>query len=82
MACGVLFLLSAEYSTVMCGVFALRYTSVSEILVPGFGRCLVVPEQDAWARGMAAYVRDGYGAFRQPNFECGCCEMLFLWCVV
>ena len=26
---------------------------------------------------MAAYVRDGYGAFRQPNFECGCCEMLF-----
>ena len=30
------------------------------------------------ARGMAAYVRDGYGAFRQPKFECGCCEMLVL----
>ena len=29
------------------------------------------------ARGMAAYVRDGYGAFRQPKFECGCSEMLF-----
>ena len=29
------------------------------------------------ARGMAAYVRDGYGAFCQPKFECGCCEMLF-----
>ena len=28
------------------------------------------------AHGMAAYVRDGYGAFRQPKFECGCCEML------
>ena len=28
------------------------------------------------ARGMAAYVRDGYRAFRQPKFECGCCEML------
>ena len=28
------------------------------------------------ARGMAAYVRDRYGAFRQPKFECGCCEML------
>ena len=28
------------------------------------------------ASGMAAYVRDGYGAFRQPKFECGCCEML------
>ena len=25
---------------------------------------------------MAAYVRDEYGAFRQPKFECGCCEML------
>ena len=28
------------------------------------------------ARGMDAYVRDGYGAFRQPKFECGCCKML------
>ena len=25
---------------------------------------------------MTAYVRDGFGAFRQPKFECGCCEML------
>ena len=25
---------------------------------------------------MAAYVRDGYGAFNQHKFECGCCEML------
>ena len=25
---------------------------------------------------MAAYIRDGYGAFRQPKFEGGCCEML------
>ena len=30
-----------------------------------------------WAHGMAAYVRDGYGAFHQPKFECGCCEMMF-----
>ena len=28
------------------------------------------------AREMAAAVRDGYGAFRQPKFYCGCCEML------
>ena len=28
------------------------------------------------ARGMAAYVREGYGAFRRPKFECGCCEVL------
>ena len=25
---------------------------------------------------MAAYVRDGYGVFYQPKFECGCCKML------
>ena len=25
---------------------------------------------------MAEFVRDGYGAFRKPIFECGCCEML------
>ena len=28
------------------------------------------------ARGMAAYVRDGYRTFSQPKFECGCCEVL------
>ena len=27
---------------------------------------------------MAVYVRDGYGAFRQPKFGCGCSEMLVL----
>ena len=30
---------------------------------------------------MAAYVRDRFGAFHQPKFECGCCEMLvFMVC--
>ena len=28
------------------------------------------------ARGMAAYVQDGYGAFRQPKFECVCYELM------
>ena len=28
------------------------------------------------ACGMAAYVQDGYGSFRQPKVECGCCKML------
>ena len=28
------------------------------------------------ACGMAAYVRGRFGAFRQPKFECGWCEML------
>ena len=28
------------------------------------------------ARELAAYVQDSYGAFRQPKFECGFCEMM------
>ena len=28
------------------------------------------------AQGIAAYLRYGYGAFRQPMFECFCGEML------
>ena len=32
---------------------------------------------------MATYVRDGSGAFCQPKFECGCCEMMvFMVCGV
>ena len=50
---------------------------VSEVLVPGFGHpVLLCRDNIPRARGMAAYVRDGYGTFPQPKFECGCCEML------
>ena len=50
---------------------------MSELMVPVFGRPVMLC-QDGMprARGMAADVRDGYGAFRQPKFECSCCEML------
>ena len=42
---------------------------VSEELVPGFGRpVLLCRGKMPRARGMAAYVRDGYGAFRQLKF--------------
>ena len=41
---------------------------MSELLVPGFGRpVLLCRDGVSRARGMAAYVRDGYGAFRQPT---------------
>ena len=51
---------------------------VSELLIPGFGRPVLLSRgKMPQARGMAAYVRDGYEAFRQPKFECDCCEMLF-----
>ena len=52
---------------------------VSEVLVPGFGRpVLLCRGKMPRARVMATYVRDGYGAFRQPKFECCCCKMLVL----
>ena len=56
--------------------FALRVFSdmrhVSELLVPCFSRpVLLCRGKMPRARGMAAYVRDGYAAFHQPKFECG-----------
>ena len=50
---------------------------MSELLVPGFGRPVLL----CWgkmprAQGLAAYVRDGCGAPCQPKFVGGCCEML------
>ena len=92
LARGVLYLLSAEYSVVMCGAWPrtlsdLTVTSsqydillcsetlvsdmrhVSEVLVRGFDRpVLLCRGKMPRVRGMAAYVRDGYGAFRQPKF--------------
>ena len=57
---------------------------VTEVLVPGFGcPVLLCRGKMPRAHAMAAYARDGYGAFRQPKFECGRCEMLvFRVCVV
>ena len=57
---------------------------VSELLVPSFGRLVLLCRgKMPWARGMAAYVWDGYGAFSQPKFECGCSEiMVFMVCGV
>ena len=49
---------------------------VSELLVPGFGCPVLCRGKMHRSSGMVAYVRDGYGAFSQPKFECHCCEML------
>ena len=62
----------------------LRYST--RVAVAGFRiwtPCLVVPGQEASGPKDDAYVRDGYGSFRQPKFECGYCEMLvFMVCGV
>ena len=50
---------------------------VSQLLVPSFGHPVMLCQgKMPRAHGIAAYVRDGSGAFRQPKFECGCCKML------
>ena len=75
---------SSQYDILLCPetlVSDMRH--VSEVLVPGLCRpVLLCRGKMPRAHGMAAYVRDGYGAFRQQKFECGCCEMRILGFVV
>ena len=70
---------SSRYDILLCSETLVSYMRhVSELLVPGFGRpVLLCRGRMPRARRMVVYLRDGYGAFRQPKFECGCCEMLF-----
>ena len=69
---------SSPYDILLCSETVVSdMRQVSEVLVTGFGRpVLLCRGKIPRARGMATYVRDGYGAFCQPKFECGCCEML------
>ena len=67
---------SSQYD-LLCSETLVSDRRHSELLIPGFGRpVLLCRDGVPRSGGMAAYVRDGYGAFRQPKFECGCCEML------
>ena len=73
LASGVLYLLSvasSQYDILFCSeILVSGKRQVPELLVPGFGRpALLCRGKMPRARGMAAYVRDGYGAFRQPKF--------------
>ena len=69
---------SSQYDLLLCSeTLVSDRRHISELLVPGFGHpVLLCRDGMPRASGIAAYVRDGYGAFRQPKFECGCCEML------
>ena len=64
---------SSQYDILFCSeTFVSDMHHVSEFLVPGFGRpVLLCRGKMPRALGMAAYIRDGYGAFCQPKFECG-----------
>ena len=65
---------SSLYDILLCSeTLVSESRHVSELLVPGFGRPVSLCRgRMLRARGMAAYIQDGYGAFRQPKFECGC----------
>ena len=70
---------SSRYDKLLCSeTLVSDMRQVSERLVTGFGRTVLYLGMMTRARGMGAYVRDGYGAFHQPTFECGCCEILVL----
>ena len=72
---------SSQYDILLCSetlVSDIRHVS-KVLLVPGFSRrnqVLLCRGKMPRARGMVAFVRNGYGAFYQSKFECSCCEML------
>ena len=74
---------SSRYDIQLCSetlVSDMRH--VLELVVPGFGRPVSFCRgKMPRAQGIAEYVRDGYGAFREPKFERGCCEILLLLCL-
>ena len=71
---------SSQYDILLCFktlVSDMRH--VPELLVPRIDRLVLLCRgKMPRARGMAAYIRDSYGAYCKPKFEFGCCEMIFL----
>ena len=65
-------------STIYC--FALRPWSRTGVIYQSIWSSCPVLCRDGMPRasGMAAYVRDRYGSYRQPKFELGYCEMQVL----
>ena len=59
----------SQYDILLCSeILVSDMHQVSEVLVPGFCRPVLCRGKMPWAHGMAANVRDGYGALRQPKF--------------
>ena len=50
---------------------------ISKPRFPGFGRRMQLLRSEVVRyRGLAVCVRDGFSAYRQHGYECGCCEVL------
>ena len=63
---------SSQYDLLLCSeTLVSKRRHISELLVPGFGRPVLLC-RDGMPRvsGMAAYVRDEYGACCQSKFDC------------
>ena len=75
---------SSQYDILLCSETLVSDSRhVSELLVPGFGRpVLLCPGRMPRARGIAAYIRDGYGAFRKPSLSVVVAKCWFLLFVV
>ena len=77
---GDLTVASSQYDILLCSeTLVSDVRRVSDLLVPGFGRPVLlcrgkIPNSSPMD---GCIRRDGYGAFGQPKFERGCCEMLF-----
>ena len=64
--------------TVLLWDFGLRYASRVQVACFGFGQPVMLCRgKMPWALRKAAYIQNGYGAFHQPKFQCGCCKILF-----
>ena len=72
---------SSQYDLLLCSeTLVSNRRHISVMLVSGFGHpVLLCRDGMPRARGMAAYVQDGCGAFHKPKFECDCCEMLVVF---
>ena len=75
---------SSQYDLLLCSeTLVSDWRHISQLLVPGF--CLPVLlclDGMSWDCGMAAYVRDGYGHFANPNLSVAVVRWWYSGCVV
>ena len=75
---------SSQYDLLLCSeTMVSDRRHMSELLVPGFGHpVLLCRDGVPRARGMAAYVRDGYGHFVDINLSVAVVRCWYSGCVV
>ena len=67
---------SSQYDMLLCSESLVSFTFLSCRLPDLVTLFLLHRDRITRPLWLAAYVRDGYGAFRQHKFECDCLEML------